>query len=86
MPCPARVPVLWAGRGGETARRFYTGPRVSIPDPCSRAWRKGQPLTGDPRATLLKPQGCRTEAIGEEVPNTDQSALQVLKKQRLSMV
>ena len=27
MPCPARVPVLWAGRRGETARHFPHGPR-----------------------------------------------------------
>jgi hypothetical protein len=47
---------------------------------------KGQPLTGDPGATLLKPQGCRREGIGEEVPNTDQSAQWVLMEQRLSMV
>jgi hypothetical protein len=34
---------------------------------------------------LLEPQGCRGEGIGEEVPNTDQSAQQALKEQRDSL-
>jgi hypothetical protein len=94
MPRPARVPVLWAGGRelweggcGETAGCFSTWPQVSMPDPRSRGWRKGQPLTGDPPgATLLKPQGCRRKGIGEEVPNTDQSVQWNLIEQRLSMV
>jgi hypothetical protein len=56
MPHPARVPVLWAGGHGETARCFSTWPLVSMPDSCGRGWRKGHPPT-----TLLKPQGCRRE-------------------------
>jgi hypothetical protein len=44
---------------------------------------KVQFSAGDPGATLLKPQGCGRERIGEEVPNTDQSAQRVLKEQTL---
>ena len=33
MPCLSRVPVLWAGRGRETARCFSTRPQVNMPDP-----------------------------------------------------
>jgi hypothetical protein len=39
-----------------------------------------------PRATLLEPQGCGREGMGEEVPNTNQSVQRALKEQRLSMV
>jgi hypothetical protein len=48
MPCPARVPILWAGGCGETTRHFSTLPLVSMPDPHSVGWRKGQASTGEP--------------------------------------
>jgi hypothetical protein len=87
MPRLARVPVLWAGGCRETARCFFTQPQVSMPDPLSQGGgvEKGAvPNWGPPGATLLKPQGCRSKGIGEEVPNTDQSVQRVLIKQRLS--
>jgi hypothetical protein len=71
MPRLARVPVLWAGRHGETARHFSTWPWVSMPDPRSRGWGGGgergrpQPTAPPPQATLLKPHGCSREGIGE---------------------
>jgi hypothetical protein len=88
MPSPARVPVLWAGRCGETAWHFSTRTWVSMPDPRGGRWRKGKPPTRDPPppATLLKPQDCRREGIGEDISNTDQSAQRNLMEQRLSMV
>jgi hypothetical protein len=62
---------------GRAAVRFSTQHRVSMPDPRSGVGvgvvEKGQPPTGDPGATLPKPQGCRREGIGEEVPNTGES-------------
>jgi hypothetical protein len=69
--------VLWASRHmvrGEQAR------------PNGKGWRKGQPPTRDPRAILLKAQGCRREGIGEEVPNIYQSVQLVLMEQRISLV
>jgi hypothetical protein len=56
---------------GGTARGLFHLAQVSMPDPCSRGWRKGQPATGDPPppgATLLKCQGCRTEEMGKKFP------------------
>ena len=50
---------------------FHTA-QVSMPDPRGGV-EKGQPLAQDPRATLLAPQGCRREGLGEEVPNTGKS-------------
>ena len=46
---------------------------------------KVQFSAGDPGATLLKPQGCGRERIGEEVRNTDQSVQRPLKEQKHSM-
>jgi hypothetical protein len=38
MRPPGRVPVLWAGRHGETAGCFSTRPWVSITNPCGGGW------------------------------------------------
>jgi hypothetical protein len=56
MPCPARVPVLWAGRRGETARRFPHGPWwISMPLSHEAGEEKWQPLTRDPEGTPCSP-------------------------------
>ena len=64
-----------------------TQPWVGIQafDPLDRGVEKWQPLTWGPqnhtRSPVLMERGMR-----EEVPNTDQSAQQILMEQRLSMV
>jgi hypothetical protein len=87
MPCPTRVPVLWAGGCGETAGHLSTRPQVSMPDPHSGGQRKGQPPDCGPlQSYLSKASGLQERGMREGFPNTDQSAQLVLKKQRLSMV
>jgi hypothetical protein len=73
----------------ETTRSFSIGPQVSMPDTFSGGRERGspQPETLPPLMSYLaKVPGYPREEIGEEVPNTDQSAQWVLKEQRLSMV
>ena len=84
-----RPELLCSGQAdaGRAAGCFSTGSWVSMPDPLDGGGKGAAPdRDPPPRATLLVPQGCGREGIGEEVPNTDQSAQRNLKEQRLSMV
>jgi hypothetical protein len=87
-PCPTRVSLFSDQSGvGGLLPTLPTYPWVGIPLSHSSGGGQGAALPGDPpQATLLKSQGFRREGIGEEVPNTDQSAQGALKKQRNSMV
>ena len=54
---------------GRLPGTFHRAPRWrSKPLTHAAGVEKGQPPTGDPRATLLKPQGCRREGLGTEFP------------------
>ena len=55
MPRPARVPILWAGGRGETARHFSTWPQVSMPDPRGGGWsgERSSPRPGTPPPSYL---------------------------------
>jgi hypothetical protein len=79
-PRPTRVS-LFSGQSGVGGMlpTLSTHPWVGIPLSHSSRGGQGAALPGDlpsPGATLLAPQGCGTEGIREEVPNTDQSVQQ----------
>jgi hypothetical protein len=69
-PCPTRVPVLWAGRCGRTARRFSLSPRwaSSCVDPTQQGVDKGQPLIPGAPGQHSWPQRYRREGRGRDVP------------------
>jgi hypothetical protein len=75
-PHPARVSLSSGQSGvGGLLPTLSTHPWVGIPLSHSSGGDQGAALPGDPRATLLKLQGCRREGIGEEVPRPECAAV-----------
>lgn len=85
--CQVPPEFLWAGGCRKTARSFPHAPhppqdRDLKPLNHAVGSREGV-LTKDTEATPCSPRHYRIEGIGEEIPNNDQSAQQVLMGQRL---
>ena len=69
-PSLARVPVLWAGGRGRTARHFPLGPGWASKPLTSHGggWTRGNPQDQGPQGNTLGPGNMGERAEGERFP------------------